>query len=70
MSFNYSKLRGRIYEKYTTMSKFAEALGKSKQIVSLKMNGEVKFNQEDIATWSRLLDIPPEQYGLFFMDKR
>ena len=69
MSFNYSKLRGRIYEKYTTMSRFAEALGKSKQTVGLKVNGDVKFSQEDIVTWSKLLDIPPEQYGLFFLDE-
>lgn len=69
MSFNYSKLRGRIYEKYDSMSAFATALGKSKQTVTMKMSGVVKFSQEDIVNWSKLLDISPEQYGLFFMDQ-
>lgn len=69
MSFNYRKLRGRIYEKYDSMSAFATALGKSKQTVTMKISGVVKFSQEDIVNWSKLLDISPEQYGLFFMDQ-
>ncbi len=68
MSFNYNKLRGRIYEKYDNMTAFAKALGKSKQIISLKMSGDVGFSQRDMVEWGTLLDIPPEEYALFFLD--
>lgn len=67
MSFNYSKLRGRIIEKYGTLTVFAEKLGASKQIVSRKMNGHVSFSQKDIVLWCDLLDIPAEEAGAFFL---
>ena len=65
-TYEYRKLKGRIVEKYGTMGAFAEALGLSKQSLSLKMTGKVGLSQEDIELWSELLDIPQEDYGIFY----
>ena len=65
-AYEYRKLKGRIVEKYGTMGAFAEALGLSKQSLSLKMTGKVGLSQEDIELWSELLDIPQEEYGIFY----
>lgn len=65
-SYEYRKLKGRIVEKYGTMGAFAEALGLSKQSLSLKMTGKVGLSQEDIEQWSELLDIQQEDYGIFY----
>jgi len=64
--YNYNKLRGRIVEKYGTQDKFAEAVGMSKQGVSLKMTGKTSFSQGDINKWCDLLDIKTEQIAEYF----
>lgn len=64
--YEYSKLRGRIVEKYRTFDAFAEALGVSRVTVSLKMNGKSGFSQEDIEEWSDKLDIRVSEYGAYF----
>lgn len=66
MLYNYNKLRGRIVEKYGTQYKFAEAVGMSKQGVSLKMTGKTSFSQGDINKWCDLLDIKTEQIAEYF----
>lgn len=66
MLYNYNKLRGRIVEKYGTQDKFAEAVGMSKQGVSLKMTGKTSFSQGDINKWCDLLDIKTEQIAEYF----
>ena len=48
MAFDYSKLRGRIVEKYGNQAKFAAALGVSENTFSLKMNNKVRFTTDDI----------------------
>lgn len=67
--YDYSKLRGRIVEKYGSMSAFADVLGTSKVTVSLKMNNELGFTRENIIKWADLLDIPEEEYALYFFCK-
>lgn len=66
VEFTYAKLRGRIIEKYGTMGNFADAVELSRVSVSKKLNGESQFSKNDIVTWSRLLDISPEEYGCYF----
>ena len=41
MCFDYSKLRGRIIEKFGNQSKFAVAMGWSERTMSLKITGNV-----------------------------
>lgn len=64
----YSKLRGRIVEKYGTMSNFAEKIGSSRQTVSHKLTGKNDFSREDIQNYADVLEIPKEQIGLFFFE--
>lgn len=64
--YDYSKLRGRIVEKFGTIKAFSEALGVSNVAVSEKLNNKVGFSRADIETWSNLLDISETEYGLFY----
>lgn len=66
MPYTYSKLRGRIIEKYGTQSKFARKLGVSQNSVSKKMNCQTEFSQADIIQWSMLLDVQKNEYGEYF----
>lgn len=66
MSFDYSKLRGKIVEKYGNQSNFASALGISENTLSLKMNNKVRFTTDDITTISRLLEIDAGEIGKYF----
>lgn len=66
MLYNYNKLRGRIVEKYGTQDKFAEAVGMTRQGVSMKMRGKTSFSQVDIQKWCDLLDIKTDQIAEYF----
>ena len=66
MAFDYSKLRGRIIEKFKTYSAFAEHLDISKQTVSLKLSGAIQFNQTDVVTWCEALEIDLNDSGQYF----
>ena len=66
--FDYSKLNGRIVEKFGSQRAFAKALGKSEVIISRKLCGKAGITTRDIATWSsdEFLDIPGDQIGDYF----
>lgn len=66
MAFNYSKLRGRIIEKYGSQSEFAKALGISQQQLSLKLVNKTRFTQNDIVEITNLLEIEPDEVGVYF----
>lgn len=66
MEYSYNKLRGKIVEKYGTQERFAEALGMTKQGLSLKMTGKTEFSQRDVTKWCDLLDISQDQIGEYF----
>ena len=68
MQYSYSKLKGRIIEKYGSQEKFAEALGISSNSLSKKMTGKTGFSQKDIVIWSRLLEIDKESYSDYFFN--
>lgn len=48
MSFDYSKLSGKIREKYGTQSNFAKALGISERSLSLKIGGKRAWTQTEM----------------------
>lgn len=56
MSWDYSKLRGRIKEKFNTIDNFAEALGMSRTSLSQRLNNQLEFSQNEIAKAMFLLD--------------
>lgn len=66
MPFNYSKLKGRIIEKYGSMTNFSEELGVSKQALSRKINGNIGISRTDILKWCELLDIEQSEIGIYF----
>lgn len=66
MSFDYSKLRGRIVEKYGTLDAFADAVNLSNHTVSKYMNNKIPWKQTNINEAVRALDIPPEEISAYF----
>lgn len=67
--FNYSKLLGRIKEKFGTNEKFAKALGCSPQALSRKLNNKTPFTQKEIDKSADLLDIRIEDIDIYFFSK-
>ncbi len=66
MTFNFSKLRGKIREKFNTESAFAEAMGMSSPTLSAKLNSKVCWTDQDIVKACGLLDIPFEFIPVYF----
>lgn len=62
----YTELRGRIVQKYGTIGNFAKAVGITRAMLSLKLNGHSQFTQQQISDWSKLLEIPVKEIGRFF----
>lgn len=63
---DFSKLRGRIVEKYGTMAKFSTAIDFGRPKLSEKMNSKRYFNTNDILLLCDRLDIPKEEIGDYF----
>lgn len=72
MAFDYSKLRGRITEKFGKQSAFAEAIGISTVALSRKLMGRTTISVDDIKHWSnpKLLDIAPSEYHIYFFAEK
>lgn len=68
--FDYSKLRGRIVEKYGSISKFSEQLDISRTSLDLKLNNKVGISRPEIITWSKLLDIDKKDIGIYFFTEK
>ena len=66
MAFNYSKLKGKIVEKFGTQAAFAKALGVSQRTLSLKMQSKIYFRQDEINKAMHLHGIPMEDAREYF----
>lgn len=66
--FDYSKLIGRIIEKFGTRKAFAKAAGYSENTISKKLSGKIPITTNDITEWtsSILLDIPYSDIPEYF----
>lgn len=66
--FDYSKLIGRIVEKFGTRKAFAEAYGISENAMSQKLSGKMAITTDDIKAWCKpeFLDIQCDQIGEYF----
>ena len=64
--YDYSKLRGRIVEKFGTISKFAEEIGISLVVASGKLNNKSGFTRSDIEKWAEALEISGTEYDAYF----
>ena len=69
-AYDYSKLRGRIVEKFGTYTAFFEKLDITDVQASKKLNDKAGFSQDDIVQWCRLLDIDLNDVGLFFCTQK
>ena len=63
---DYSKLLGRIVEKYGTQFNFAKILGISERSLSLKLNSKVGFKQSEIVKSCELLGIEDVEIAEYF----
>lgn len=66
MLFDYSKLKGRIIEKFDTMAAFAEFLGVTPSMVTSKITSGSPFNTDTMVRWAQALEIESTEYGAYF----
>lgn len=66
LAFNYSKLRGRIKEKFGSEKAFAAAMVLKPSSLSSRLNHGTSFSQSEIIKASFLLDIEKEQIADYF----
>jgi len=69
-NYNYSKLKGRIIEKYGSQSGFASVLGVTQSTLSQKLNGHYNFSQDEINVISKHLEIEKEEIGTYFFTNK
>lgn len=68
MSYNYSKLRGKIIEVYGNYKNFAKDMDISERTLSLKLNSKVFWKQNEIEKALNLLKINKEEMSLYFFN--
>lgn len=66
MSFDYHKLRVKIFEKYGNQTKFAKAMNWSERTLSNKINGKIPWKQTDIYTAIKLLGLSEDNIQEYF----
>lgn len=66
MSYDYSKLRGRIKEKYGTQENFSRDMGLSSAALSQRLNNMAKFSQDEIVLACDILEIPDGEIMQYF----
>lgn len=66
MLMDYSKLIGRIIEKFGSRTAFAEAMGLKVEALSRRLNRGKSFETEEYIKACELLDIPPKDMHLYF----
>ena len=66
MEFDFSKLLGRIVEKFGTRSAFAAAMDLADSALSNRLNNKVPFDTDEIYKACELLDIDPQEIPAYF----
>lgn len=67
MAFDFSKLRGRIIEKFGSCDRFAAAMGRSKVWLSSRLNNVVQWRSAEMREAALLLEIPLEEIPVYFL---
>lgn len=70
MAFDYSKLRGKIREKFKTQARFANSMGFSGGTLSTKLNNAAEFTQHEIKRACLLLSIGQAEISLYFFTRK
>jgi hypothetical protein len=66
MKYDYSKLNGKITEKYDKQYAFAIDMGWSERTCCLKLNNKVQWKQSEILKACKLLDIEEHEICTYF----
>ena len=70
VNFDYSKLKGRIYEVFGTQKKFEEAMNMNHTTLWSKLTNKTYFNQEEILQAAGLLGIEKGSESAYFFTPR
>lgn len=66
VSFDHSKLKGRIREKGETLESLEKKVGTCQRSLSRKWNGKGRFTDAEIYILCVILDIPMSEVGAYF----
>lgn len=67
MTFDYSKLRGRIKEVYDKYENLIPKISMTEATLSRKLNGKSYFDNQEILELSEALNIPSEELNEYFL---
>ena len=70
MIFDYSKVRGKIKEKFGTQSRFADSLDISRGSLSARLNNSAEFTSLEIFESCKLLEIPMTDIPQYFLRQK
>ena len=70
MVYDYSKLKGRIVEKFSTRENFAKSLGVTTKTISEKLNNKTIWKQPEISKTMELLSISGKDIESYFFKKK
>ncbi|MEY8282897.1 DUF739 family protein [Lachnospiraceae bacterium 50-23] len=70
MSFDYSKLCGRIREKFGTQAEFSRVMNMSERTLSLKLSGKRAWTQPDIGKAIKCLDLSESDIPVYFFKRK
>ena len=70
MSFNYSKLLGKMKEKGITQCELAKAINTTTPTLNMKLNNNSRFRQDEIFNICNTLDIPCDELGEYFFKEK
>lgn len=65
ITFDYSKLKGRIIEKFGSQKDFADALNVACSEITRHLNS-IGFKSTTIIEWCKALEIAQDEIGLYF----
>jgi len=66
MEYDYSKLLGRIKEKFGRQDIFAKEMGLSERTISLKLNNKMAWKQPEMERAAKILDFPISDIQVYF----
>lgn len=70
MVFDFSKLRGRIVEKFGSCDSFATAMGRSKVWLSSRLNNVVQWRAAEMREAAQLLEISESEIPRYFLNPK
>lgn len=70
MSFDYSKIKGKIRELGLTQSEYAKYIGITEQTLNMRFKNKRPFTQPEIAMTMQLFDEPIENVKQYFFTKK